>query len=217
MTSKSLTEPPSCNHKTNRGSKVPAKIEYEVSTWQIIYDMLLAQAQKIQQSRYQPDVIIGIAKGGTIPTRILSDLLEISQITSIQIKAYRNIAEAEIEPLITQRLTTPITDKKVLLVDDIADSGKTLKAAKMYLQEQKAKDIKIATLYAKPTSEIEPDFYEKKTRKWVLFPWEIKETLRKIIQKSNAEQATNEEIEKLVRAGLPKNLVEKILTTMEEP
>jgi hypoxanthine phosphoribosyltransferase len=196
---------------------VPVKIEYEVSTWQIIYEMLLAQTQKIQASQYQPDIIIGIAKGGTIPTRILSDLMEISQTTNIQIKSYRTIAEPEIEPLITQRLTTSITNKKVLLVDDIADSGKTLKAAKMYLQEHKAKDIKIATLYAKPTSEIEPDFYEKKTSKWVVFPWEMKETLRKIIQKSKDKQATNEEVEKLVRAGLPKHIVEKILKTMEKP
>jgi hypoxanthine phosphoribosyltransferase len=196
---------------------VPVKIEYEVSTWQIIYEMLLAQTQKIQASQYQPDIIIGIAKGGTIPTRILSDLMEISQTTNIQIKSYRTIAEPEIEPLITQRLTTSITNKKVLLVDDIADSGKTLKAAKMYLQEHKAKDIKIATLYAKPTSEIEPDFYEKKTSKWVVFPWEMKETLRKIIQKSKDKQATNEEVEKLVRAGLPKQIVEKILKTMEKP
>jgi hypoxanthine phosphoribosyltransferase len=179
--------------------------------------MLLAQTQKIQASQYQPNIIIGIAKGGTIPTRILSDLMEISQTTNIQIKSYRTIAEPEIEPLITQRLTTSITNKKVLLVDDIADSGKTLKAAKMYLQEHKAKDIKIATLYAKPTSEIEPDFYEKKTSKWVVFPWEMKETLRKIIQKSKDKQATNEEVEKLVRAGLPKQIVEKILKTMEKP
>jgi hypoxanthine phosphoribosyltransferase len=196
---------------------VPVKIEYEVSTWQIIYEMLIAQTQKIQASQYQPNIIIGIAKGGTIPTRILSDLMEISQTTNIQIKSYRTIAEPEIEPLITQRLTTSITNKKVLLVDDIADSGKTLKAAKMYLQEHKAKDIKIATLYAKPTSEIEPDFYEKKTSKWVVFPWEMKETLRKIIQKSKDKQATNEEVEKLVRAGLPKQIVEKILKTMEKP
>jgi hypoxanthine phosphoribosyltransferase len=196
---------------------VPVKIEYEVSTWQIIYEMLLAQTQKIQASQYQPNIIIGIAKGGTIPTRILSDLMEISQTTNIQIKSYRTIAEPEIEPLITQRLTTSITNKKVLLVDDIADSGKTLKAAKMYLQEHKAKDIKIATLYAKPTSEIEPDFYEKKTSKWVVFPWEMKETLRKIIQKSKDKQATNEEVEKLVRSGLPKQIVEKILKTMEKP
>jgi hypoxanthine phosphoribosyltransferase len=196
---------------------VPVKIEYEVSTWQIIYEMLIAQTQKIQASQYQPNIIIGIAKGGTIPTRILSDLMEISQTTNIQIKSYRTIAEPEIEPLITQRLTTSITNKKVLLVDDIADSGKTLKAAKMYLQEHKAKDIKIATLYAKPTSEIEPDFYEKKTSKWVVFPWEMKETLRKIIQKSKDKQATNEEVEKLVRSGLPKQIVEKILKTMEKP
>ena len=195
---------------------MPAKIEYEVSTWQIIYDMLLAQAQKIQASRYQPDVIIGIAKGGTIPTRILSDLLGISQTATIQIESYRNIAEAEIEPLITQRLSTPIMDKKVLLVDDIADSGKTLNTAQVYLQEQNVKDIKIATLYAKPTSEIEPDFYEKKTSRWVVFPWEITETLRNIILKYSDKQAATEEIENLVRAGLSKHLVEKILTTMEE-
>ncbi len=53
-----------------------AEFEYEVPTWSQIYDMLLNQARKIRGDGYKPDIIVGIARGGLVPSRILADLLE---------------------------------------------------------------------------------------------------------------------------------------------
>ena len=103
----------------------------------------------------------------------------------------------------------------MLLVDDIADSGRSLKLAKTHLQEQGANEIKTATLYKKPQSITTPDFYEKQTTNWVVFPWDTKETLRKIIQKQQGKRALNQEVAKLVKAGLPKQLAEKLLKDMQ--
>ena len=191
-----------------------ANIDYEVPTWNQIYDMLLCQAQKIRQN-FKPDLIVGVARGGSIPARILTDLLETPKLGVIQIEFYVGIAQTTLEPALKQALTTPAVGKKILLVDDIADSGKSLKLAVAHLQEQGAKEIKTATLYKKLQSAVTPDFYEKQTTSWVVFPWDTKETLRKIIQCYQGKRAVNQEVSKLVKAGLPKQLAEKLLKDMQ--
>ena len=192
-----------------------ANTQYEVPTWNQIYDMLLDQAQKIQGDGYKPDIIIGIARGGLVPARILSDLLETPELAIIQIEYYVSIAQPRQEPILKQGISTPLTGKKTLLVDDISDTGKSLQLAKNHLQQQGAKEIKTATLYAKPQTITKPDYYEKQTSHWIVFPWDAKETVRKIIQKHEGKRATSKEIAKLVRAGLPKQLAEKFLKDMQ--
>ena len=192
-----------------------ATIEYEVPTWNQIYDMLLSQTQKIQNQNYKPDIIIAIAKGGLIPARTLTDLLEIQELGYIHIEFYEDINKTLQEPTLKQNLTIQVLGKKTLLVDDIADTGRSLNLAKTYLQQQGACQIKTATLYKKPQSSTTPDFYEKQTASWVVFPWDTKETLRKIIQRQHGKRRLNHEVAKLVKAGLPKQLSEKLLKAMK--
>ena len=191
-----------------------ANTQYEVATWNQIYDMLLDLANKIQGDGYKPDVIIGIARGGLVPARILSDVLETPELAIIQIEYYVSIAQTRQEPILKRSLLTQITEKKALLVDDVSDTGKSLQLAKNHLQQQDAKEIKTATLYAKPQTITKPDYYEKQTSHWIVFPWDAKETVRKIIQKHEGKRATSKEIAKLVKAGLPKQLAEKFLKDM---
>jgi hypoxanthine phosphoribosyltransferase len=193
---------------------VAANTQYEVATWNQIYDMLLDLANKIQGDGYKPDVIIGIARGGLVPARILSDVLETPELAIIQIEYYVSIAQTRQEPILKRSLHTQITDKKALLVDDVSDTGKSLQLAKNHLQQQGAKEIKTATLYAKPQTITKPDYCEKQTSHWIVFPWDAKETVRKIIQKQEGKRATSKEIAKLVKAGLPKQLAEKFLKDM---
>ncbi len=202
---------------TSRGKKVAAfsETEYEIPTWNQIYDMLLHQAQKIQTDDYRPDIIIGVARGGIVPSRILSDLLETTDFATIQIEYYDGINQTRKEPFMKQCLNAQLTDKKTLLVDDISDSGSSLQLAKKHLERQEAKETKIATLYAKPETITKPDYYEKLTSYWVVFPWDAKETVRKIIEKQAGKSITNKEIAKLVKAGMPKKLAEEFLKDME--
>jgi len=185
--------------------------KYEVPTWNQIYDMLLHIAQKIQADGYKPDVIIGVARGGMVPSRILLDLLETKDFASIQIEYYEGINQTKHKPILKQCLNTTLTGKRALLVDDISDRGNSLLLAKNHLQQSGAKEIKIATLYAKPATITKPDYYEKLTSSWIVFPWDAKETVRKIIKKQAGKGAVGKEIAELVKAGLPKELAEKFL------
>ena len=188
-----------------------ANTQYEVPTWNQIYDMLLAQAQKIQGDGYKPDIIVGIARGGLVPSRILADLLETRDFAIITIEYYVGIGQKNKEPILKQCLHTQLPDKKVLLVDDVSDGGRSLQLAKKHLQEQGAKEIRIATVYCKPRTITLPDYFEKETSHWIVFPWEAKETMAKITQKTEGKRAASKEIANLVKSGLPKQLAEKLL------
>lgn len=186
--------------------------KYEVPTLNQTYDMLLNQAQKIHTSHYQPDLIVAVARGGLVPARILSDLLETTDIAVIQVEFYVGIAKTRLQPNLKQALTIPIQGKKALIVDDISDTGKTLQLAKNHLTQHGASEVKIATLYTKPQSTAQPDFFEKETSRWVVFPWDAKETVHKIAAGSEGKRAVNREVAKLVKAGLPVQLAERFLS-----
>jgi hypoxanthine phosphoribosyltransferase len=195
---------------------VEAEAEFEVPTWSQIYAMLVSQAEKIRRSGFQPDVIVSVTRGGWVPARVLADLLEITDLVTVGVEFYVGVAETRSEPVLTQRVSADVAGKKALLVDDVADTGKSLQLAREYLRQQGAKEIRIATVYCKPFSVIKPDYYEKETSCWVVFPWDAKENTRKIVEKNRDMQAIKRETAKLVKAGLPKQLAEAFLKEVWE-
>ncbi len=193
-----------------------AKNGYEVPSWNQIYKMILSQAQKIRADGYRPDIIVGIARGGLVPSRILADLLETRDFAIITIEYYVGINKTKQEPVLKQCLHTQLSGKKVLLVDDVSDGGRSLQVAKKHLEEQAAKEIRIATVYCKPGTITLPDYFEKETSRWIIFPWEARETLSKIILKMNGKSRVDKEVNNLIEAGLPKQLAYRFLKDGEK-
>jgi hypoxanthine phosphoribosyltransferase len=194
-----------------KSPKRPEK--YEVPSWNNIYDMCLKVAGQIMSSDYKPDLIVAISRGGWIPGRVLSDLLGNPKIATIKVEYYEDIYKTRSKPEITQPLTVDVSGKRVLLVDDIADSGHSLKLVKEHLFEKGAADVKICTLYHKPWSVVVPDFNARTTDAWVCFPHEIFETMRKVSSKLKTQGKTTKEVEqKLLRMGIKSNLVRKFLS-----
>jgi len=191
--------------------------EFEVPTWKQIYDMLLRQAETISKSGFKPDIIVGIARGGWLPARVLSDLLENPNLANVSAEYYVGIAETKNEPVLTQSVSVAVTGKKVLIADDVADTGRSLNLVKEHILQQGAMEVKTATVYYKPWSIVKPDYYERETKLWIVFPWEIKETIRKIVEKRREKGlSVEEETAKLVKVGLPKRLTERFLKEMFE-
>jgi hypoxanthine phosphoribosyltransferase len=193
------------------------ELEFEVPTWNQIYDMLLNMATKIRQDKFKPDIIIGVSRGGWPPARVLSDLLDNPNLASVTVEFYVGVAETKRKPTLTQPVSAKIKDKKVLVVDEVTDTGKSLKLVKEYIIKQGVTQVKTATIYYKPWSIIKPDYCEKETSRWIVFPWETKETVRKILQKSSKKgKDVEQETAKLVKAGVPKKLVKKFLNEILE-
>jgi len=193
------------------------KLEFEVPTWNKIYLMLLRLAQEIKKDSFKPDIIVGVSRGGWPPARVLSDLLNNPNLANVKVEFYLGVAETKGEPTLTQPVSVNVAGKKVLVVDEVADTGKSLKLIKEHLAKEGATEVKVATIYYKPWSIITPDYYARETSRWIVFPWEIKETIRKIIKKCREKnKPLEEEMVKLVRAGLSQKLVDRFLKEVLE-
>jgi len=192
---------------------VNAELEFEVPTWNQIYDMLLSLADRMRRDGFRPDVIVGVSRGGWPPARVLSDLLDSPNLANVRAEFYLGVAETKAEPTITQPLSVDVKGKRVLVVDEVADTGKSLKLVKEHVSQKAPVQAKTATVYYKPWSIVKPDYYEKETSLWIVFPWEIKETVRKIVKKCKATgKSVEEETAKLAKAGISAELIRRFLS-----
>ena len=188
------------------------RLEFDIPSWSQICGLLMKLAESVRKSGFEADVIVGVSRGGWIPAQIMSNLLENPRLATVTAEHYVGIAETKHEPTITQPVSLQVKGKKVLVVDDVADTGETLKLVKQHLNRQGASEIRFATIYYKPWSVIVPDYHEKETRRWIIFPWERKEAVKEIVEKDIAEGRNVEDIkEKLISSGLNRELVERFI------
>ena len=117
------------------------------------------------------DTIIGVARGGLTLAHMLSEALDIRNVQSISTQLYDDTKKRE---CITITDTCSLEkSKNVLLVDDIADSGETLKALyNHFTLTYPHLHCKTATLFYKRSSIYEPDYWVKEAAAWIEFFWE---------------------------------------------
>ena len=165
-------------------------MEYEMISWGDIYNLTLRLSERIVDSGYRPDLIVGIARGGWIPARILSDVLYTSQMMNVRIEYYTDVGVRGNEPKIIQPVTGSMANKRVLVVDEVADTGDTLAHAIEHVRALGAKEVRSAVLHLKPTSRITPDYYMVKTDRWTVYPWEHRESIIALVKVFKREDPT---------------------------
>jgi len=194
-------------------AKRPEK--YEAPSWDYIHELCIELAEQIESSKYKPDLIVAISRGGWIPGRLMSDLLGKSDIATIKVEHYVDLYKTREKPEITQPLPIDVKGKRILLVDDLADSGSSLKIVMEYLRKQGARDVKICALYFKPWSVVVPDFYARETDAWICFPHETYESIGRLYSKLRKQGKSRKEIEKkLIEIGIRPLHVQKFLSTV---
>jgi hypoxanthine phosphoribosyltransferase len=190
--------------------KAMEQIDFTAPSWNCIYELLLDLAVNIWKSSFKPDIVVGVSRGGWVPARVLSDLLDNSNLANIRVEFYSSINQTIEKPVITQPLSVPVLDKKVLVVDDIVDSGASLRLVHNTLSKA-ASQVKSAVIYVKPWAGFHPDYFASSTDTWVIFPWELAETIRILMTKRNQTELEWHPIEvKLINAGVNATLVTKL-------
>jgi hypoxanthine phosphoribosyltransferase len=188
------------------------KEEFYVLKWSVFYKDIVKLYKKIKGDNYKPDIIVAIARGGWVVGRIISDLLEVNQVTDLHITFYTNVYSTLKEPIILEGIGKDIKNKKILVVDDVSDTGESLIKAIDYLRSFNPLIIKTATVYIKPWTKFIPDYYIKSIDKWIIYPYEVKETIDKLKNKWLNENKSSEWIEnKLIEIGIPKWQVKEFL------
>lgn len=126
------------------------------------------------------DVVLAITRGGLIPATLLCEALELRNVLSATAMFYTDVGDQFFGMTEPRFLSFPSADalegRRVLVVDDVWDSGRTAHAVKVRVQRTKPALVKVATLHFKPAmnsfQDVQPDFYCETTENWIVYPWE---------------------------------------------
>ncbi len=187
-------------------------ISYIAPTWDQMGEFTFLLAKKILDSGQEFDRVIALAKGGWTWARTIVDLLQVPQLSSTRLKSYCNVNECG-QIKVIQPLSDSVDEERVLLFDDVVDSGETFIKAKEYLALLGAKTITTASLCYKPRSKFIPDFYAFNTTSWVVFPHEYREFITQCQKQWSAKNIPQPEIKsRLLAIGVPENQVDYFLS-----
>lgn len=161
------------------GPMTDASIERETLTWDGFGAATRDLARNIIATGFEPEVVVAIARGGLLPAGAIAYGLGVKNCGAINVEFYTGIGTVlEAPEVLPPELDMAYLDgRRVLLVDDVADSGRTLALAVQLLQEKGA-DVRSVTIYTKPSTIIQPDFAWKDTDLWIDFPWSFRGTVR---------------------------------------
>jgi hypothetical protein len=157
----------------------------EMMSWEDFSILARTLAHRIKRSRFRPDLVIAIGRGGYVPARVVCDFLLHDMLTSFKIEHWGMAAQEK--PAVTVRfpLAVDIRDKTVLVIDDVTDTGKTLELALIYLKGFNPKEIRTAVLQYKVSSSFCPDYYasEEHEWRWIIYPWAVHEDIVGFIER----------------------------------
>ena len=145
-------------------------------TWEDVEHDTLKIIDRMKQDGFEPDIIVSIARSGLIPASLIAYALGNKQLYVIKVdfsKVQKSGQDQELydRPIITQELSVNIQGQKVLVVDEMAVSGSTLKLVSQYMEIKNPAQVKYAVLYKQPWSQFKPDYYGREIKEWPLYPW----------------------------------------------
>ena len=125
-------------------------------------------------SDFKPDIILSIARGGFFLGAGLGYAIDVKNSFALSVEFYTGIDERLPMPIVLPPVPNRVdlTGAKVLVADDVADTGETLKLVKEFLEGYVA-EVRFAVLYEKPTTVVKPDYAWRQTDKWIEFPWSV--------------------------------------------
>jgi hypoxanthine phosphoribosyltransferase len=147
-------------------------VEREGMTWEDVGTAVEELAAQIKAAQFTPDAVLALARGGLPAAGALAYALGVKNMATLNVEFYTGVDERLDEPL----LLPPVPDlsllrtERLLVVDDVADTGRTLALARDFCAEH-VDDVRTAVLYEKPQSVVRCDFVWRRTERWINFPW----------------------------------------------
>ncbi|WP_306369849.1 phosphoribosyltransferase [Nocardiopsis sp. CC223A] len=146
----------------------------ETLTYELFGTAMRELAQEIADDGFEPDIILSIARGGLFVAGGLGYALGVKNLHVMNVEFYTGVGTTLEMPVMLPPVpnVVDLSDKKVLVADDVADTGKTLKLVHDFCSEHVA-EVRSAVIYQKSHSLIDCEYVWKRTDRWIDFPWSV--------------------------------------------
>ncbi|GAA1200356.1 phosphoribosyltransferase [Prauserella alba] len=146
--------------------------EREVLTWDLFGTASRQLATAVADSGFRPDLILSIARGGLFVAGALGYALDVKNLHVMNVEFYTGVDERLDLPVMLPPVPNAVdlAGAKVLVADDVADTGATLKLVRDFCADEVA-EVRCAVVYEKPASTVACDYVWRRTDRWINFPW----------------------------------------------
>ena len=158
--------------------------EREVMTWEELGRGSRELAEAIHADGYAPDMVLAIARGGLLVAGALGYALDVKNTFTMNVEFYTGVDERLEMPMILPPVPelVDLEEARVLIADDVADTGRTLLLVKDFCAG-KVGEVRCAVLYEKPQSEVNCEYVWRRTGHWIDFPWSAQEPVRRLARR----------------------------------
>ncbi len=131
-----------------------------------------ALAHRIRDDGFEPDIVLAVARGGLLVAGALAYALDVKNTYTMNVEFYTGVDERLPAPIVLPPVPdlVDLGDARVLVADDVADTGRTLALVKEFCAGRVA-DVRAAVLYEKPRSLVRCEYVWRRTERWITFPW----------------------------------------------
>jgi hypothetical protein len=144
----------------------------EVMSWDDLGVAARELAETVAADGYRPDMILGIARGGLLVAGAIGYALGVKNTFTMNVEFYTGVDERLDMPMILPPVPELVDFEhfRVLIADDVADTGATLKLVHEFCAGKVA-EVRTSVLYQKPRSSIDCEYVWRRTDRWITFPW----------------------------------------------
>jgi hypothetical protein len=144
----------------------------ETLTWETFGGAAQQLAQVIADDGFRPDLILAIARGGMFVAGALGYALSVKNLHLMNVEFYNGVGSTLDMPVMLPPVPSAVdfSQKKVLIADDVADTGKTIELVRDFVAGHVA-EVRSAVVYEKPGSLVKCEYVWKRTDMWINFPW----------------------------------------------
>jgi uncharacterized protein len=147
-------------------------MERERMTWEELGSASRALAEQVYEDGYEPDMVLAIARGGLLVAGAMAYALGVKNTFTMNVEFYTGVDERLDMPMLLPPVPEliDVAEARVLIADDVADTGLTLALIKEFCAGKVA-EARVAVLYEKPRSAVRCEYVWRRTDRWIDFPW----------------------------------------------